>query len=266
MGVQFLPHAVGESIGGVDEDEVESRRRRPPRHAGPASGRRRRGPARRARRGRGCSTLPSAGAGVAVDQDRARRRRARAPRSPARRCRSRGRGRGRRRRVAERREDRLADAVGGRPHLPAARGDQRPALQLSGDHPHGQSGIGSAAPAPKRRRAASSSGPSSGASSEPCSRSRASTSSRAASRSGVSSGSSATREARQAVLAGAEHLALAAQAEVDLGELEAVALALDRLQAAPGQLPGVFREEQADRSSCSPRPTRPRSWCSCETP
>ena len=24
MAVQFLPHAVGESIGGVDEDEVEA--------------------------------------------------------------------------------------------------------------------------------------------------------------------------------------------------------------------------------------------------
>jgi len=25
MGVQFLPHAVGESIWGIDEDEVEER-------------------------------------------------------------------------------------------------------------------------------------------------------------------------------------------------------------------------------------------------
>ena len=43
-------------------------------------------------------------------------------------------------------------------------------------------------------------------------------------------------EARQAVLAGAEHLALAAQRQVDLGELEAVALAGDRLEPAARQL------------------------------
>ena len=52
-------------------------------------------------------------------------------------------------------------------------------------------------------------------------------------------------EAGQAVLARAQHLALAAQAEVDLGELEAVALPLHRLQPLARQRPGVFGEEQA---------------------
>ena len=53
MGVEILPHAVGESIGGIDEDEVEAAPRPRPRRAGQPARRRRRGPARPARRGRG---------------------------------------------------------------------------------------------------------------------------------------------------------------------------------------------------------------------
>src|SRR6478735_3497997 len=59
-------------------------------------------------------------------------------------------------------------------------------------------------------------------------------------------------EARQAVLAGAEHLALAAQRQVDLGELEAVARSRDRLQPAPGELTGFFGEEQAVGAMLAP--------------
>ena len=67
-------------------------------------------------------------------------------------------------------------------------------------------------------------------------RSIASTSARAAASSSASSGSCGDAEARQAVLAGAEDLALAAQREVDLGELEAVALGRDRLDPPRRQL------------------------------
>ena len=72
-------------------------------------------------------------------------------------------------------------------------------------------------------------------------------------------------EARQAVLAGAEHLALAAQGQVDLGQLEAVALRRDGAQPAAGELSRLFGEQQAE-GACSPLPTLPRSWCSWETP
>src|SRR4051812_34487122 len=92
--------------------------------------------------------------------------------------------------VAEGGKDRLADAVGGRPHLPSPRGDQPLPFELSGDHPH--SGIGSAAPAPKRWWAASRRGPRAGSEREPWRRSSASTSRWASSSSGPSSGSFAT--------------------------------------------------------------------------
>ena len=65
-------------------------------------------------------------------------------------------------------------------------------------------------------------------------------------------------ESRQAVLSGSEDLPLAAQRQVDLGELEAVALGRDRLEAPMGQL----RSGSANRmqwEACRPRPTRPRS-------
>ena len=69
-------------------------------------------------------------------------------------------------------------------------------------------------------------------------------------------------ELRQAVLAGAEHVAGAAQLEVDLGEAEAVALAARSPRDAAAS--GSPNRMQSD--ACSPRPTRPRSWCSCESP
>ncbi len=197
--------------------------------------------------------------------------------------------------LAERGEDRLADAVGGRAHLPAARRDQALPLQLSGDHPHDigryrsvdPAGIGSAAPAPKRRRAASSSGPRAGSASEPWRRSSASTSSRAAISSLRVLGQLGDGEARQAALAGAEDLALAAQAEVDLGELEAVALlsppppagaapsppplprragtARDARRGRPGRAAGAAGRRRSARPPRSPsrsrwrRRSRPRS-------
>ena len=122
MGVEVLPHAVGESIGGVDEDEVEAWPLRV--LAGPASQRATsaRTSSTRSPRPRR-STLPSAGAGVAVDQGGARRRRARAPRSRGRRCRSRGRGRGApsTRRRARRRSPRGRGRRSAAPSSPAAR-------------------------------------------------------------------------------------------------------------------------------------------------
>ena len=174
MGVEFLPHAVGESIGGIDEDEVEARPPRRLRDRPPASARRRRGPARRARRGRAArrcraparvsrSTRTArggaarerldrqrAGAAVEVEDAGALDRARRAPRrSP--------RGRGRRSAAPSSRAARPGAAPSALRRSPSSR--------LGSSHQSAR--IGSAAPAPKRRRAASSSGPSAGASSEP---------------------------------------------------------------------------------------------------
>ena len=100
------------------------------------------------------------------------RRRARAPRSPSapvpqKRSSTRAPST-----LAEHREDRLAHPVGGRPHRPAVRRRELPAAQLPADDPHLRHGLRLRGDllgrsSPKRRRAASSSGPSSGASSEP---------------------------------------------------------------------------------------------------
>ena len=90
-GVQFLPHGVGESIGGIDEDEIESGAASSSARCAsqrPASART---SSTRSPRPR-LSTLPSAGR-VSRSTRTPARRPARAPRSPARRCRSRGRGR-----------------------------------------------------------------------------------------------------------------------------------------------------------------------------
>ncbi len=133
MDVELGPNAVGEFIGGVDEDEVEPRRVRLRRGASqrPTSARTSstRSPRPRLR------TLPSAGASVAVDQGRvggaARDRLDRQRPGAAVEVEDAGALD-----VAERREDRLAHAVGGRPHLPAPRRDEPAPPQLSGDHPH----------------------------------------------------------------------------------------------------------------------------------
>ncbi len=68
-------------------------------------------------------------------------------------------------------------------------------------------------------------------------------------------------ESRQAGLARAGQLALAAQLEVDLGQPEAVGVLGQRAQ--PRRLLGP---NSRHTEACSPRPTRPRSWCSCEMP
>ena len=288
MGVEFCSHAVGESIGGIDEDEVEAGRvGRPAASRQPAPGvgadqlgavRRARG-ARRCRAPAGCRGRPAWRA----------RRRARAPRSPARRCRSRGRAPGAAVDVPERREDRLADAVGGRPHLPAARRDQ---LRPFSSPAITRIGAGHCRRAPcshrftgnarlgcrllKRDRVggagaeAAAGGVEQGAEGRGLERavaaSSARTSSRAAIRSGVVLGQAGDGEARQAVLAGAEDLALAAQAEVDLGELEAVAARARPPARRRRAIPPARSAKSRHWDGCSPRPTRPRSWWSWETP
>ena len=65
-------------------------------------------------------------------------------------------------------------------------------------------------------------------------------------------------ERAEAGLADADQLPLPAQLEVDLGQLEAVACARRAPAAACDSLLPNSRHSDA----CSPRPTRPRSWCS----
>ena len=86
---------------------------------------------------------------VALDEHGPLRRPARAPRCRARRCRRTGRARCAPVDVAEHREQRLAHAVGGRPRRPAPRRLQAPAAEASRDHPHRPHRSPSAAP---RRR------------------------------------------------------------------------------------------------------------------
>ena len=78
----------------------------------------------------------------------------------------------------------------------------------------------------------------------------------------ASSGRRAKRKRAQARLARAGQLALAAQLEVDLGQLEAVACA----RPAPAGARESAGPKSRHSDACSPRPTRPRSWCSCEMP
>ena len=122
MGVEVLRHAVGESIWGIDEDEVELARCEPSGNLAQPAARRRRGPARPARPGRGAGRC-RAPAGCRGRPGPPWRRRARAPRSPARRCRCRGRARGRRRpdRRGPRRSPRGRGRRSGGPSNPAAR-------------------------------------------------------------------------------------------------------------------------------------------------
>ena len=236
MAVEFLPHAVGESIGGVDEDEVEAPARRLA--AEPSQRGRRRGPARRARRGRGArrcraparvsrstrvacaapresaSIAERAGAAVEVEDAGARRR------SPS----------------AEKIASRTRSEVG-RTFQPRGATSRRPrssprVIRISATA-RGYAGSGRAAGAEAAAGGVEQRAERGGLeravprAAAPAPRSRASSRSR-----GVL-GQLGDGEARQAVLAGAEDLALAAQREVDLGELEAVALAGDRLEPAP---------------------------------
>ena len=75
-------------------------------------------------------------------------------------------------------------------------------------------------------------------------------------------------EVGEAGLARAEQLALAADVEVDLGQLEAVGRPDQRLQPRRAESvsssPGRETSRQYDCSA--PRPTRPRSWCSWARP
>ncbi len=219
MGVQFPPHAVGESIGGIDEDEVE---------AGAPAARRRALASQRDDVGAdqlGALAKPQPldvaerRPGVAVDQDgvggAAREGLDRQRAGAAVEVEDAGAGD---RRRAPRRSPRGRGRRSAEPSSRAARPGLRPpsspaitridsplALSCpSSDAPSRgvkleiaatifSKGIGSAAPAPKRRRAASSSGPSWPA--RRASRGGAAARrprSRAATSSGVSSGSSAT--------------------------------------------------------------------------
>ena len=69
-----------------------------------------------------------------------------------------------------------------------------------------------------------------------------------------------------AALAGAEHVALAALLEVEAGEGEPVGRRGDGLQALRRADPARRSVISRQRPGASPRPTRPRSWCSWETP
>ena len=166
MGVDFLPHAVGESIGGIDEDEVEAPLLpvlvalvEPAAGVAPDQ----RHPLAEAESLDVSERRP----GVAIDQDRplraARQRLDRQRPGPAVEV-----------------EDEAAADLSPRAEKIASRTRSDVGRTF---HPRGatrvlppsspaitriaQSGIGSAAPAPNRRPAASRSGPSSGAASEP---------------------------------------------------------------------------------------------------
>ena len=265
MGVELLPHAVGESIGGIDEDEVEA----VPASAAcePASQR-----PTSARTSSARSRRPSAldvaerRPGVAVDQDRVRgaaRERLDRQRAGAA-VEVEDAGARRPSPSAEKIASRTRSEVG-RTFQP--RGATRrcpfssPAITLIAIERNRVGGAGAEAAAggleqrPERRvveravaaqqRRAPPRGPRAGR---------------------RVLGQLGDGEARQAVLAGAEDLALAAQAEVDLGQLEAVALARRPPPAAAAPARPPLRRRAGSGTACSPRPTRPRSWCSWETP
>ena len=258
LAVDILrPHAVGESIWGVDEDEAEfppcSAARRNLAEPAPDVGADQLGPLAR---GRAAATLPSAG--------RVSRSTRTAARGAARERLDRQRAgaavevedAGALDPLAERREDRLADAVGGRPHLPAARRDQASApsalrrSRLSLDRRTTRSqGIGSAAPAPKRRRAASSSGPSAGSSSEPWRRSSASTSLASLEQQRRVVGQLGDGEARQAAAGGCRGSPpRRAAPRSTSASLKPSRSRGDRLQPLPRQLARLFGEQQALRA------------------
>ena len=137
MGVEFPRHAVGESIRGIDEDEVELPRGRVARNlAQPAAdvGPDQLGPLAEPEALHVAERRP----GVVIDEQR----RAGAARERLDRQRPRAaeevEDAGAVDPVSEHGEDRLADPVGGRADLPAARRDQALPLELSGDHAHTQ--------------------------------------------------------------------------------------------------------------------------------
>ena len=78
--------------------------------------------------------------------------------------------------------------------------------------------------------------------------------------------SDATRSRGRPALDEAEHVALAAQLEVLLGELEPVADLGDRLEPGLGDLVGRVARRGRRTTRPSPRPTRPRSWWSWASP
>jgi len=131
------------------------------------------------------------------------------------------------------------------------------------------SGIGSAAPAPKRRAGGlQQAAPAAGSASEPWP-SLQRQHLLAGGEQGWPSPRAGWRRPKrgQAMLAGAEDLSLPPQAEVDLGELEAVALAGHRLPAARRASPPASAGEQQALGGvlAAANPAR-ASWCSWETP
>ena len=268
MGVEFLPHAVGESIGGIDEDEVEARPRSGPRRVPPASApaSARTSSARSPRPRR--STLPSAG--------RVSRSTRTAPRGAARERLDRQRAgaavevedAGAVDPVAERREDRLADAVGGRPHLPAARRDQALPLQLSGDDPHRTAlewdrvgGAGAEAAAGGVEQRAEGRGVERAVAAQQGQhllagleqqRRRPRAARRRRSAAGRAGGCRGPRPRRAAPRS----------TSASLKPSRSPATACSRRRASSPASSANSRQWEG----CSPRPTRPRSWCSWETP
>ena len=261
MGVDFLPHAVGESIGGIDEDEVEAPLLpvlvalvEPA--AGVAPDQR-----RPARRGRVARRFP-APAGCRDRPEPPARRRARAPRSPAPRSRSRGRGRGCRPpgRRGPRRSPPGPGPTSAAPSTPAARPGS--SSQLSGDHSQGSRTSLTREESDGRgplssqwyRVGRAGAEPAAGGVEERPELGRGERAVTAQQRQDLLAGLDQERrllgqlgdgEPGQAVLARPQHLALAAQAEVDLGELEPVALAGDGGEAAPRQAARLIGEQQA---------------------
>ena len=257
-----------------------------PREGPPASARRRRGPARRAVAETEALDVAERRPGVAVDEDgaggAARERLDRQGAGAAVEVEDGGAGDP----LAQGGEDRLADAVGGRAHLPAARRDQALPPQLPGDHPHAgpidgcrlsPTGL-QVAPrrfrggSGRRRRRRSGDGPPRAEgrgrerSSEPWRRSRASDLPAGLGQERAVLGQRGDGEARQAALAGAEDLALAPRSSrstsASLKPSRSPATASSRRRASSPAASANSRHWEG----CSPRPTRPRSWCSWETP
>ena len=266
-GSSSAAKAVGESIGRVAEDQVEALARR---GAGSA--------ARRRARPRARSLEPELARRCAARSGRARvdeRRAPRAPREsasiaeravPQKRSSTRGA-----RDVAEDREERLAHAVGGRPHGRRAprRRREPPAPELARRRPASGSRRDRLGPlvaeAPRAPRPAAARAP--GASSEPC-RSRSSIDLARAPRAAAPCprAASATRNrgrpcCRVPRISPSPRSARSTSAS--LKPSRSLAIASSR---ALRELGLRVARRGCSSDSCSPRPTRPRSWWSCESP
>ena len=152
--------------------------------------------------------------------------------------------------------------------VPPPRGSRQPhALPLAGNDPHRE---GSCLSRPveilaERSRRVSASSSCSVAESLPSS-SMAMASRRAPAASRRWRAQPGVAQVGDAALARRQHGALAAQLEVDLGQLKAVGGAHHRLQPCAGIVGGGIGHQDAEALVRAPRPTRPRSWCSWASP